>query len=181
MSYLNKVISVTQWEYARFYKLKNELIGIAVMAIAFTAGYFFSQYAISDLAKKQTIGLYGIASPELEELLSMDFYVERISATDSLNYAKTIKDEKEGLLLSVDGDNFRLLAYRYNKKIEMLQEGLNEYRKQQALTQKGITIEQYNYVTEPAKVEAEFVFQPGRGRNPIIACLLYTSPSPRDA
>lgn len=168
MRYLTKVKTVTWWEFTRFYKLKNELIGIAVMVVLFTAGYFFGKLALDGLAEKQKIGLASNVSPQLEEILSKDFYVERISSSDSLTFVKTIEAEKEGMILADDGDNFIILAYRHSNRVEILQERLNTYRKQQGLTQIGISAEEYALVSKPADIETAYIFQPGKGRHPIV-------------
>ena len=40
MKYVNQVITVTRWEFRRFFKPKNEVLGIAVMLLVSVIFYF---------------------------------------------------------------------------------------------------------------------------------------------
>ena len=57
MSYIKQVLTVTRWEFGRFFKPKNELIGLFVMLIVFTLFYFGSKLAFSDKSPKITVFL----------------------------------------------------------------------------------------------------------------------------
>lgn len=47
MNYHIQVLTVALWEYRRFFKLKNELLGIIVLLLVFTISYFGSRFAAS--------------------------------------------------------------------------------------------------------------------------------------
>lgn len=72
MKYLKKVIIVTRWEYSRFFKPRNEAIGIVIMLVISAVSYFGGKYAFSDSDKKLEIFAVNDMDYALTEILKDD-------------------------------------------------------------------------------------------------------------
>ncbi len=158
MNYFKQLKTVAFWEYQRFYKLKNELIGIAVLIImglvGGSVGAGIQSYAEAE--KDITITITDQESPELKKALSEKFTVDIIDASQQDDFIEKIKQERKGLLLCSDGDIFMLHAYKEPRPINDIQNVLDTYRQNLAIKEKGISTEQLDYVLEPAEFEKEY-------------------------
>lgn len=78
MNYYKQVLTVTLWEYRRFFKLKNEVLGIAVMLIIFTISFFGGKYAASGSSDKILLTVPNDFDPLLSGMLSEMFTLQII-------------------------------------------------------------------------------------------------------
>ncbi len=158
MNYFKQLKTVAFWEYQRFYKLKNELIGIAVLIIMGLVGGFVGAGVQSyvEAEKDITITITDQESTELKEALSDRFTVEIIDASKLDDFIEKIKKERKGVFLSSEGNTFVLHAYQEPRPIDDLQNVLDTYRQNLAIKEKGISPEQLDYVLKPAEFEKEY-------------------------
>ncbi len=170
MSYIKQVLTVTLWEYKRFYKIKNELIGIVVMLILFVAGFFGGSYAVKGLGEKQELILLDHADPELVGLLSQSYEIKQIPDSEVESVKEQINHNKEGMILWEEGNNdFRLYAYKKPGRLEKLQNQLDEYQKQRNLQARGLTSDDFEQILSGAKLEIQFIYEAGRGKKRIVS------------
>jgi ABC-2 type transport system permease protein len=170
MNYYKQLLTVTMWEYKRFYKIKNELIGIIVMLILFSVGYFGGKFAVKGLGEKQDLLISEDAPAALITQLESSYNLQPITASKKENTIQQLETEKEGMLLWEDETSgFVLYAYKKPGRLNRLQEGLDEYNKLRLLEQKNLTTDDYDLITGPAALETRFVYQPTRGRSTTIA------------
>ena len=95
MKYQNQLFTVTFWEYRRFFKPKKELLGIAVMLVLFTFIYFGGKYAMSVSKEKSSMMVLENIDPQLTNLLSEAFEVEKISIEKKGKYLAQIQNTKK--------------------------------------------------------------------------------------
>lgn len=169
MNYFKQVYTVTKWEFNRFYKLKNELIGIVVLLIFFAIGYFGGNFAVKGATEKQDIILPESADSQLSEILSQTYNLEKIPFNRIDSMKEHIQTQKEGMLLWEEEEGFRLFAYKQPGRISNLQEHLNDYRKQKNLQSKELSIDDFELIISPAPLETQYVYEAGRGQRRVVA------------
>ena len=158
MKYLKKVIIVTRWEYSRFFKPRNEAIGIVIMLVISAVSYFGGKYAFSDSDKKLEIFAVNDMDYALTEILKDDYKIHRIPADQKTKVTERLKDEKDGILLEQEGGTFTLLAYKNTRAIKKLKAHLTEYHKQREMQKIGISPGQLATILSPAPVAESFLY-----------------------
>lgn len=153
MKYLKQVLTVTVWEYRRFYKPKNELVGIIIMLALFSIFYFGSKYIMSDDAEKPEIVVLANTTPHLIDMLTNGFNVEVIPVTHKNLFLDKIVEEKEGLLLLEKDIGFVIHSWKKPGALQQLQETLNNYTRIKAVEELGLTTQQLDKALSPARVE----------------------------
>ncbi len=157
MNYLKQVQTVTHWEFSRFFKPKNELIGIVVMLITFTAFYFGSRYAMTGMNKMQDIAVMEHADPALQEMLSESFTITRVSGNEKQLFIDRLASEKKGILLDQWEESIQVYAYKETRAIAQLESYLNAFHTQQEMQKIGLQPEQLAAILSPAAVSKSFV------------------------
>lgn len=160
MNYYKQVLTVTRWEYKRFFKLKNELIGIAVMLAMFTIGIFGGRYAVSLSDSRPTVHITAQVSEELSAMLEESFEIQRMESGQREELKQQIRDQKEGMLLDGHPGQFELFAYKKPGSLNRLTRILDSYRHQHALKAENISELQLANVLAPANLSEEYVYQP---------------------
>jgi hypothetical protein len=72
MNYIKQIITVTRWEYSRFFKPKNEAIGIIIMLLLSGALYFGGKYALSESMPEIKVLRFSSLRPAKKIFLSKD-------------------------------------------------------------------------------------------------------------
>lgn len=169
MNYFKQVYTVTWWEFKRFYKLKNELIGIAVLLIFFVIGYFGGNFAVKGATEKQNITIPASADTQLAEILAQSYHLETVPDHQKDSLMEQISFQKEGMMLWEEEEGFRLFAYKEPGRLSKLQDQLNDYSKLKKLQDKGLDIDDYEHITSPAPLETQYIYEAGRGQRRIVA------------
>lgn len=128
MSYFKQVKTVTLWEYRRFFKPKNELLGIFVMILISVAFYFFGRFALADSTKKVELTVLQDTDTILKQKLAEYFQILEIPAEGKEEFLNQISATKEGLLLTVTGEDFTLHSYKKSKHLKKLAPVLNDFK-----------------------------------------------------
>jgi ABC-2 type transport system permease protein len=170
MNYFNQLKTVTLWEYKRFYKLKNELIGIVVLLVLFSLGFFGGEYIAKSLGDKQAIALPETTDPQLLEILDKAYDTHIVSA-DSIEAVKEqIELNKKGMLLEyVSETGFVLFAYKKPGKMDKLQESLDEYEKIRNLSNRNLTMDDLDEILQPADIQTQYIYDQSKGKKRIVA------------
>lgn len=167
MSYIKQVITVTRWEFGRFFKPKNELIGIIVMLIISTVFYFGSKYAFSDKRSKIEIFIHNDTNGALTEVLKNDFDVHQLPSEQKDNFIQELGVNKNRVLIEKKEDAIGLYAYKNNREIKKLKSYIDVYHKQKEMQKLGLSPEQLSSILSPAPIEESFVYT-DNSRNRII-------------
>jgi ABC-2 type transport system permease protein len=172
MTYLKQVITVTRWEFSRFFKPKNEAIGIVIMLVVSSVFYFGGKYAFSDPDKKPEISVLNDMDYSLTEILKNDFIVNRIPSEQKTKFTGRVKNEKEGVLLEKEGETFTILAYKSTHTIKKLKTCLTEYHKQKEMQKIGLSPYQLSAVLSPAPVVESYIYT-DNSKNRLVLALFF--------
>ena len=91
MKYLKQVITVTHWEFSRFFKPKNEAIGIVIMLVVSAIFYFGGKYAFSDTDKKLEISVLNDMDYSLTEIPKNDYAINLIPKDEKTKFIENLK------------------------------------------------------------------------------------------
>ncbi|MDO9257507.1 MAG: ABC transporter permease [Bacteroidales bacterium] len=169
MKYWKQVITVTQWEFSRFFKPKNEAIGIVIMLVVSTLFYFGGKYAFSDTDKKMEISVLYDLDYTLTEILKNDFTIIRIPAEQKAKFTERLNVEKDGVLLETDGETFIILAYKNTRAIKKLKTYLTEYHKQKEMQKIGLPPDELAAVLSPAPVVESYLYTDNSKNRVVLA------------
>ncbi|KUO63263.1 hypothetical protein APF79_09630 [bacterium BRH_c32] len=158
MNYWKKVITVTHWEFSRFFKPKNEAIGIVIMLIVSSVFYFGGKFALSDSDKKFEISVIENIDSGLIESMKDEYFIKRIPEQQKTKFIEKIKKEKFGILLASEGESFNLFAYKNSREIEKIKNSLNEYHAQREMQRIGLSPDELSAILSPAQVVESFLY-----------------------
>jgi len=158
MKYLNQVITVTRWEYRRFFKPKNELMGLSIMLLVSIISYFGGKYALSGSNEKPDLAVFKDLDPKLTDRLLIDFKLHAVSADQKSNIIETISNEKKGILLVNDGNVFTIHAYKDSKVLKKLKKVLDEYQRLQKMQAIELSQADLDIILSPAVIIESFVY-----------------------
>ncbi len=167
MKYWKQVITVTRWEYSRFFKPRNEAIGIVVMLIVSVVFYFGGKYAFSGSGEKLEISVLNDMDNTLTEILKDGYKINRIPAEHKTRFTEKLKNENNGVLLEKDGEIFTINAYKNTRAIKKLKTVLNEYHKQREMQRIGLSPDELAVVLLPAPVVESFLYT-GNSKNRVV-------------
>jgi len=166
MNYYKQVLTVALWEYRRFFKIKNELLGIVIMLVVFSLSYFGGKYATSKTSEKPQLTVLKDLNPQLIEILSNAFEVETIPNDEMDEYLSRIASQKQGILLLQDGDGFVVHSWKKPKRFKDLQENLKVYCQKEAMAKISLSAQDLENVMRPANLKEVYLYEAGtRGRS----------------
>jgi ABC-2 type transport system permease protein len=169
MKYLKQVITVTRWEFGRFYKPRNEALGLVIMLVVSVVFYFGGKYAFSESDYKMEINVYYDMDDTLTTFLNSKYLVKMIPREDKAKFIEVMSYKKEGVLLETDSENFVVHAYKNTSVIKNLKADLCEYRKQRELQKIGLSSDELNVVLSPATVIESFVYTDNSGKRVVLS------------
>jgi ABC-2 type transport system permease protein len=172
MTYLKQVITVTRWEFSRFFKPKNEAIGIIIMLIVSAVFYFGGKYAFSDPDKKLEISVLNDTDYSLTEFLKNDYLINRIPSEQKTKFIERLKNEKEGVLLEKKGEIFTINAYKSTRAIKKLKTYLTEYQQQKEMQKIGLSSDQLSVVLSPAPVVESYIYT-NNSKNRLVLAMFF--------
>lgn len=99
MSYLKQVTTVTRWEFSRFFKPKNEAIGIFVLLIVSAVIYIGSRYAFSDKSPEIEVFVHNDTNGALTEVLKNDFNVQQLPSEQKASFIRELGVDSKCVLI----------------------------------------------------------------------------------
>ncbi|MDP3462170.1 MAG: ABC transporter permease [Bacteroidales bacterium] len=175
MNYFHQVIIVTFWEYKRFFKPKNEVLGVVVMLLASMIFYFGTRYAMSDQDEKPALYVFQNLDSQLIDKLMPGFNVELISPEDESSVLDEIVLKRKGQLLLVNDQGFVLHAYKKNKDvIRGLRTVLDNYDRSMAMDSLGLSKANLDYLLKPSSIVESYVYS-GNSRNRVLLAIFFAS------
>jgi ABC-2 type transport system permease protein len=167
MSYIKQVITVTRWEFGRFFKPKNEAIGIIVMLIISTVFYFGSKYAFSDKSPEIEIFVHNDTNGALTEVLKTDFDIQHLPSEQKDSFIRETGVNKNWVLIDINENALGLYAYKNNRDIKKLKNSIDTYHKQKEMQKLGLSPEQLSLVLSSAPIEETYIYT-DNSRNRVI-------------
>lgn len=170
MNYLKQVITVTRWEFSRFFKPKNEALGIGVMLLVSVITFFGTRYLLSDKGAKPTeITMVAGVEESLTDFLS-EYYTVDLIAVEGLQALKESLDEnKDIILLESNMEAFSVHAYKSNRTIKKLKTRLTDYYQQQEMQRIGLSAEALSSVLAEAPVVESYVYTDNSGKRLVLS------------
>jgi ABC-2 type transport system permease protein len=172
MSYIKQVITVTRWEFGRFFKPKNEAIGIIVMLIVSTVFYFGSKYAFSDKSPEIKIFVNNDTNQALTAVLKNDFNVQQLPSGQKDFFIRELCVNKDWVLIDINEDAIGLYAYKNNRDIKKLKSSIGIYHKQKEMQRMGVSPAQLSSILSPAPIEESFIYT-DNSRNRVILAYFF--------
>jgi ABC-2 type transport system permease protein len=169
MKYIKQVITVTSWEFSRFFKPKNEAIGIVVMLLVSAIFYFGTKLAMADSDDKPTVSVVNGTDVELTEILKNDYIINTITPEQKGSFIENLNSERNNVLLTTEGDVLSLYAYKNNRAIKDLRTYLDEYHRQREMQRAGLKPDQLAVIMSPAPVVESFVYTDNSKNRVILA------------
>ncbi len=170
MKYLTQVITVTKWEFRRFFKPKNEALGIVIMLLVSAIFYLGGRYAFSDSDEKQKLTVFKDLDGKLTESLSVDFELNIVPSEQESSVIREISEAKDGILLVKDGNGFKIHAYKYTRILKKLKSTLEEYNRTQAMHTKGLSPDDLAYILSPAHIIESYIYTDNSKSRILLAC-----------
>jgi ABC-2 type transport system permease protein len=171
MNYWKQVATVTRWEYMRFFKPKNEILGIAIMLIISVISYFATKYAFSDSGEKPQLTAFQSLDSTLSERLAVDFELNFVREDQISEVIHEITYAKEGILLEAEGEGFKIHAYKKTRVLEKLKAVLDEYHKVQEMQNIGLSQTDLAQVLSPPQVTETFIYTDNSSSRRLLAII----------
>jgi ABC-2 type transport system permease protein len=169
MKYINQVVTVTRWEFRRFFKPKNEAMGIAVMLLISVIFYFAGRAAFSDSGEKPQLYVFQQTDISLIERLSVDFKLERLPEARKSEILDQISNKKEGILLVDEGNAFTIHAYKKTRVLNKLKATLDAHHQSQMMKSKGMSEADLTMVLAPAPLKELFIYADNSKNRVVLA------------
>ncbi len=169
MNYYKQVLTVTMWEYRRFFKLKNDLMGIGIMLILFMITYFGGRFAFKESKEKIPLTVTTAMDSELKEMLSAAFTLNQIPQSGQQAYIQQIASSKEGMLLLQTDDGFTLHSWKKFSKLKKIAETLDAYHQKKTMQQIALSPENLQKVLMRASLKEDFLYKSGQQGRRILS------------
>lgn len=159
MNPIKQLMTVTYWEFSRFFKPKNELLGIVVMLLVSVVTFFATKYLLSDSRREPVvITMKEDAEVTLVDFLNQYYTVDLIATSGFMELQKTLTGNRDLLMLESSDETFTVHAYKSNRIIKKLRARLTEYYQQQEMQRIGLSAETLSRVLAEAPVVESFVY-----------------------
>ena len=169
MKYWKQVLTVTLWEFSRFFKPKNEAIGIVVMIVVSIVSFLGTKYAFSEKDKKQEIYVFNDMDASITDFLGAHYVIKQMPNDEKPKLLEQLKHEKQGILLEKESENFIIYAYKNNRGIKQLKTHLTEFHKQTEMQKIGLSSAGLAAVLSPAPVVESFVYTDNSGKRKVLS------------
>jgi ABC-2 type transport system permease protein len=158
MTYLNKVVTVTLWEYRRFFKPKNEVLGIAIMLLVSLVLYFGGKIAFSESKEKTDLTVFQTLDTTLTYKLLINYNLHKVKPDQKSSIIEAISNTKRGIILSHEDNNFIIQAYKDSKDVKKLRKILDEYQRSQNIKVFGLSQTDLNSILAPALIHESYIY-----------------------
>jgi ABC-2 type transport system permease protein len=170
MNYLKQVITVTRWEFSRFFKPKNEALGIVVMLLVSVVTFFATRYLMKDSVDKTTV-ITMVEDTELPLInyLSEYYIVDLIAEAETPSLIESLGESKDRILLEKSDEAFIVRAYKSSRLIKKLKTRLTDFHQQQEMKKIGLSAEILSSVLSPAPVVESYVYTDNSGKRLVLS------------
>jgi ABC-2 type transport system permease protein len=158
MTYFNKIVTVTLWEYRRFFKPKNEVLGIAIMLLVSLVFYFGSKIAFSDSREKTDLTVFQNLDTTLTNRLLTNFNLHEVHPDQKSSVIEAISNTKKGIILIFEDNDFTIHAYKDSKVVKKLRTTLDEYQSSQNMKKFGLSQTDLNSILAPALIHESYIY-----------------------
>lgn len=169
MNTLQKILTVTIWEYQRFFKIKNELIGIVVMIVMAAIGFFGTTYLISGNDEKQSVMVHQNLGNAITEKLSETFDVTIINEDEIESKTLQIQETREGVLMERSENGFLVTSWKEPEQLDKIREILNNYALENNLLLYDLSRSDFEQITQTAPLETQYLREDSERQRTTVA------------
>ncbi len=169
MNYFKQVITVTIWEFTRFFKPKNELLGIVVMIGTSVLFFLGTTFAFSGSSDPVEVHVVSGTDSTLTTVLQEKLDVVELPASEKQAFIDGITADNDRVLVDVTSDGIVLYAYKRTSDLDPVQEQLNAYHKQQEMQRIGLSDEALEAVLAPASVTMAYTYTDNSGHLVVLS------------
>ena len=169
MNYFKQVITVTIWEFTRFFKPKNELLGIVVMIGTSVLFFLGTTFAFSGSNEPVEVHVVSGTDSTLTSVLQEKLEVVELPAYEKQAFIDGITADNDRVLVDVTSDGIVLYAYKRTSVLDPVQEQLNAYHKQQEMQRIGLSDEALEAVLAPASVTMAYTYIDNSGHQVVLS------------
>lgn len=170
-----RTLAVARWEFLRFTKVKDLVLGALFFAVLFGAGTMFGEFTGRKLNRPHEIavvdgGRLGLAERTEVPGLALAPFAVSLAHLDSL----LVEEEIDAALVALDGDAWELRVRRERTWMEGVRGQLASLLQQARIAELGLEPEQIAAILSPPVVETVVIDPPrgGAGKSSPIAALL---------
>ncbi len=169
MNYFKQVITVTTWEFTRFFKPKNEVLGIVVMIGVSVLFFLGTTFAFSGSSDRIEVHVMSGTDSTLTTLLQEQFDVIELPVTEKQTFIDGITADNDRVLVNANADEMVLYAYKRSSDLDPVREQLNAYHKQQEMQRIGLSDEALEAVLAPAPVMMSYTYTDDSGHKVVLS------------
>ena len=153
---LRLTLTVTRWEFTRFYKIRNELIGLGIMLVVSLISYFITSAALKqpdELPRVAIINLSGLEWSPRAAILQ-----KATSMTDTTSAISLLREEKmDGLVLLYSADHWKIVTPAPRKWTSVIETDLREQRAEWLPAATGVAPAVVARIAAPARSEMVYL------------------------
>ena len=153
---LRLTLTVTRWEFTRFYKIRNELIGLGIMLVVSLISYFITSAALKqpdELPRVAVINLAGLEWSPRAAILQ-----KATPMTDTTRAIGLLRDEKiDGLVLLYSADHWKVVTPAPRKWTSAIETDLREQRAEWLPAATGVAPDVVARITTPARCDKVYL------------------------
>lgn len=158
---LRLVFEVAKWEFKRWFKLKDQLIGILIALLScflfFGGQTLFKKFA-DDVKEIAVINNSGIQL-ELDKVNNLKITVKKGNQLDSLKH-ELLEKNIEGILIINDFDNVELIVNKEPAWLKPLKEALTLERQQFKIKESNISQEHLDEIFRQTDIKVKYTVPP---------------------
>lgn len=159
MNHVQQALLIAGWEFRRYFKWRDQVLGLVVFLVLGGAGYLGGKLATSS-GRTMTVAVEGMDPASLPATDRLRF----VTAPDAAARAQGLEaGTLHGVLTRRPNGRFELLVEkspRYRSQLETL---LTELRRREQLTARGLEPADLAAILEPVSLDVHYN-DPGRGR-----------------
>ena len=163
MSHWRHALVIAGWEFRRYFKWRDQLLGLLFFLIIGGAGYIAGRVATSG-ERTMTVGVSGMDAAAITAAQRSIGRLRLAPAPDPSRYAEALRDGAlKGILTRGPDGTFALLVDKDPRYLPELEALLTDLVRQERLKTMGVTAEELQRILAPTKVDVQFT-DPARAR-----------------
>ncbi len=167
MNRFKQIRLVTLWEYKRFFKPKNELLGLLIMLVVSVVVFFGTRYVLSDEGSNPSLTICETLDTEVADMLGARFDLEILPEERKNEFLLNLEDNEGEQLLVQEEGGYVLYAYKKNRNLNRLRSVLDALHLEQSLREKGLDRADFDAMTAPATLKESYIYT-GDSRNRVV-------------
>jgi ABC-2 type transport system permease protein len=162
MTHARHALLVAGWEFRRYFKWRDQVLGLLVFLVLAGAGYLAGRVATAG-GRTMTVAVAGIDGPSIDAL-SAGTRLRFVPAPEEAHRPAALRDGSvQGVLSRETDGSFDLLVEKDPRFLSDLQALLDALVRRERLATRGVTEAELARILTPAQIAIRFA-DPARGR-----------------